>query len=572
MINVVGVRFEQNGKMIYFDVDAFSPSMGDYVVAQSAKGPDLGEVIMGVRPVDETVFKTAIPKILRIATEQDIQHATDNRNRETEAFYIAQRKIADHHLEMKLVSVECMFDNSKMIFYFTANGRVDFRALVKDLASHFKTRIELRQIGVRDEARVLGGLGPCGRPICCGAFLKDFQPVSIKMAKEQNLSLNPTKISGVCGRLMCCLKYEEDQYEQTRKRMPRVGREVITPDGPGIVSDLNIVKETVKVRIARGDDFEIREYPLDQISRPGAAPAMANRSGEEHAAQIAEMDDLPDVPDLSDLSDLPVLAEMEEMDEISLEAVALEEDFLPSEPSTPERTQLERSKSDNSQPERSQSERSQSSRSKSERSQPQRARRPDRGVAQKQNPVRDEAEQFEEQNPSPDYDDALLDQFDEDELLQEELFRGKQQRKPRPSRPGNPPKKSDRKQNRDGKQKNRNQKDGAKADRNDSKKHLGQPVRRENPSKAKDMQADRASYQNKPETVIAASVPLKAENTQKENLRNNETAYRTANSNGQAQREQKPRSGFNSGSSWAEALEKAMRQADGKMDASQNQG
>ena len=160
-----------------------------------------------------------------------------------------------------------------MLFYFTANGRVDFRALVKDLAAIFRTRIELRQIGVRDEARMLGGLGPCGRPICCGSFLNDFQPVSIRMAKEQNLSLNPTKISGVCGRLMCCLKYEQDQYEQVRKRMPRVGREVVTPDGNGTVSDLNIVKETVFVRIPNGDATEIREYSLEQISRPGASAA-----------------------------------------------------------------------------------------------------------------------------------------------------------------------------------------------------------------------------------------------------------------------------------------------------------
>ena len=177
---------------------------------------------------------------------------------------------------MKLVSVEYAFDNSKILFYFTANGRVDFRSLVKDLASVFKMRIELRQIGVRDEAKMLGGLGPCGRPICCGAFLDEFQPVSIKMAKEQNLSLNPTKISGVCGRLMCCLKYEQDHYEQTRKKMPKTGKEVSTPAGTGIVSDLNILKETVSVRITTGDSSEIKEFPLEEIVRIDAEKAHEN--------------------------------------------------------------------------------------------------------------------------------------------------------------------------------------------------------------------------------------------------------------------------------------------------------
>ena len=267
MIRVVGVRFQQNGKMIYYDAGVLEPAVGDYVVAETGRGFELAEVILGIHEMEEDQVQSALPRLNRLATPQDIQQATDNRSREREAYVICQRKIAEHQLEMKLVSVESTFDNSKMLFYFTANGRVDFRALVKDLASTFRTRIELRQIGVRDEARMLGGLGPCGRPICCGTFLNDFQPVSIKMAKEQNLSLNPTKISGVCGRLMCCLKYEQDQYEQTRKRMPRVGREVVTPDGNGIVSDLNIVKETVSVRITSGDSTEIREYPLADITR-----------------------------------------------------------------------------------------------------------------------------------------------------------------------------------------------------------------------------------------------------------------------------------------------------------------
>ena len=264
---IIGVQFQKNGKLYYFDPDGFEVKVGDYVIVDTSRGQDLGEVITGSRNIDETQWNTPLKKVIRIATEQDIQHGIDNRAKEKEAFSICQKKITEHKLEMKLVSVEYAFDNSKILFFFTANGRVDFRSLVKDLASIFKMRIELRQIGVRDEAKMLGGLGPCGRQICCGSFLDQFQPVSIKMAKEQNLSLNPTKISGVCGRLMCCLKYEQDHYEQTRKKMPKVGREVSTPDGTGPVTDLNIVKETVFVRLANGDSSEIREYKLEDITR-----------------------------------------------------------------------------------------------------------------------------------------------------------------------------------------------------------------------------------------------------------------------------------------------------------------
>ena len=269
MVKIVGIQFQNNGKIHYFDANDLMMKPGDYVVADTAKGLDLGEVVIGIREVEESA-NAPVRKIVRIATQQDIQHSTENREKEKEAYQTCQKKIAEHQLDMKLVSVEYAFDNSKILFYFTANGRVDFRSLVKDLASVFKMRIELRQIGVRDEAKMLGGLGPCGRPICCGAFLDEFQPVSIKMAKEQNLSLNPTKISGVCGRLMCCLKYEQEHYEQTRKKMPKTGREVSTPAGTGIVSDLNILKETVSVRITNGDSSEIKEFKLEEIVRPDA--------------------------------------------------------------------------------------------------------------------------------------------------------------------------------------------------------------------------------------------------------------------------------------------------------------
>ena len=253
MVNVIGVRFQNAGKLYFFDPGPYWPTPGDFVIVETARGIEFGEVVTPVREINDEQLSAPLKQVVRIATAQDVQHAQDNKRSEKEAYAICQKKIGEHKLDMKLVSVEYTFDNSKILFYFTANGRVDFRSLVKDLAAVFKTRIELRQIGVRDEAKMLGGLGPCGRPVCCGSFLGDFQPVSIKMAKEQNLSLNPTKISGVCGRLMCCLKYEQDNYEQTRKRMPKVGKEVMTPDGVGVVWDLNIIKETVRVRIQKGD-------------------------------------------------------------------------------------------------------------------------------------------------------------------------------------------------------------------------------------------------------------------------------------------------------------------------------
>ncbi|MBE5779062.1 MAG: stage 0 sporulation protein [Clostridiales bacterium] len=265
MAQIVGVRFKNAGKLYYFDPGKLWPAAGDFVIVETARGLEYGQVITGVRQVEEESLVTPLKPVVRIASEQDIRHAAENAAFEKEAYGICQQKIGEHKLDMKLVGVEQTFDNSKILFYFTANGRVDFRSLVKDLATVFHTRIELRQIGVRDEAKMLGGLGPCGRPICCGSFLGDFQPVSIKMAKEQNLSLNPTKISGVCGRLMCCLKFEEDHYEATSKRMPKMGKEVESPEGKGTVIDLNILKETVTIRIVKGDSSEIKVFPLEEL-------------------------------------------------------------------------------------------------------------------------------------------------------------------------------------------------------------------------------------------------------------------------------------------------------------------
>jgi len=281
MAAVVGVRFKNAGKLYYFDPGKLWPAAGSFVVVETARGVEYGQVITGVREVDDDLIAAPLKQVLRVATAEDAKHAAENEKYEKEAYQICQHKIEEHKLDMKLVGVEQTFDNAKILFYFTANGRVDFRSLVKDLASVFHTRIELRQIGVRDEAKMLGGLGPCGRPICCGTFLGDFQPVSIKMAKEQNLSLNPTKISGVCGRLMCCLKFEQDHYESTRKRMPKVGKEVSTPEGFGTVVDINVLKETLTVRIFKGDTTEFKTFALEEVkwNKP-AQPAAENRASE----------------------------------------------------------------------------------------------------------------------------------------------------------------------------------------------------------------------------------------------------------------------------------------------------
>jgi cell fate regulator YaaT (PSP1 superfamily) len=266
MVTVVGIRFKKAGKIYYFDPDVIPVKSGDFAIVETARGVEYGEVVVGPKEVSEDEIIAPLKKVLRMASEDDRLRNEENKSREEEAASICLKKIEEHRLSMKLVDVEYTFDNNKVIFYFTADGRVDFRELVKDLASIFKTRIELRQIGVRDEAKMVGGLGPCGRPMCCASFLGEFEPVSIKMAKEQNLSLNPTKISGICGRLMCCLKYEQDTYETIRKKLPRVGSIVNTPDGQGEVVENSVVKEAVKVKLAVGDEEETRLYPVTSVS------------------------------------------------------------------------------------------------------------------------------------------------------------------------------------------------------------------------------------------------------------------------------------------------------------------
>lgn len=270
---VVGVRFKKAGRMYYFDPGDLQITESDGVIVETSRGIEYGEVVLSAHNVEEDELVAPLKEVVRVATEEDSETNERNLQLEEEAFTVCQEKIAEHALDMKLVDVEYTFNGSKITFFFTSEGRVDFRELVKDLAHVFKTRIELRQIGVRDEAKMLGGLGSCGLPICCKTFLEDFQPVSIKMAKEQNLSLSPTKISGLCGRLMCCLKYEQEAYENMRRLMPRINREVITADGRGTVLDNNVITEKSKVRVLLSDGtLDVREYHFTKLRKPGNTP------------------------------------------------------------------------------------------------------------------------------------------------------------------------------------------------------------------------------------------------------------------------------------------------------------
>ena len=266
MTKVIGVRFRPAGKIYFFDPLEFHIEKNDHVIVETARGIEFGTVVSGIKEVEEEKVVQPLKPVLRIANERDVEQETANKEREKEAFQICLEKIREHGLEMKLIDAEYTFDNNKVLFYFTADGRIDFRELVKDLASVFKTRIELRQIGVRDETKIVGGIGICGRPLCCHSYLSDFVPVSIKMAKEQNLSLNPAKISGVCGRLMCCLKNEEETYEELNRRLPNIGDFVNTADGlKGEVQSVNVLRQLVKVIVNVGDEKEIKEYAVEQL-------------------------------------------------------------------------------------------------------------------------------------------------------------------------------------------------------------------------------------------------------------------------------------------------------------------
>ena len=265
MKRIVGVRFKRLGKIYFFDPKWLEVKKGDKVIVDTAQGEEIAEVAVPNRMIDDDKVVEPLKKVLRLASTRDLKHAEECRKKEKEAFELCNKKIKEHKLDMTLTDVEYKFDNSKILFYFTADGRIDFRDLVKDLASIYKTRIELRQIGVRDEVKRIGGNGVCGRELCCCSFLSDFETVSIKMAKEQNISLNPSKISGNCGRLMCCLKYEQEVYEEKLSRLPNIGAIVETPDGKGEVDGVETLKEVVKVKIKDGEIFKIKKYEVKDI-------------------------------------------------------------------------------------------------------------------------------------------------------------------------------------------------------------------------------------------------------------------------------------------------------------------
>ncbi len=278
MVEIVEIKFKKNGKAYYFDPAGLKIKKGTAIMVETTRGIEIGEVVAENKKIDESKIISPLKPVLRIATEDEIKQAEENRKKEKEAFKICVEKIEKHKLDMKLIEVEYTFDQSKILFYFTSDGRVDFRELVKDLASVFKTRIELRQIGVRDEAKIIGGLGICGRKLCCASHLGGFEPVSIKMAKEQNLSLNPTKISGTCSRLMCCLKYEQEAYEDLLKNTPSVGSLVETPDGKGNVSEVNLLKGLLKVAFKNGEDVTYKQYEAKDVKTLKSAKVKVSAS------------------------------------------------------------------------------------------------------------------------------------------------------------------------------------------------------------------------------------------------------------------------------------------------------
>ncbi len=289
MISIIGVRFRPAGKIYYFDPLDFEVKAGDHVIVETARGVEYGLVVLDKREISENEDMPPLKPIIRMATDEDEQRVKANKEKEKDALAVCRTKVEKHGLDMKLIGCEYTFDNSKLLFYFTADGRVDFRELVKDLATVFHTRIELRQIGVRDETKLRGGIGICGRELCCHTYLSDFIPVSVKMAKEQNLSLNPTKISGNCGRLMCCLKHEEDAYEYLNSKLPNIGDLVHTPEGlTGEVSDRNVLKQKVKVLVhvngADGDEKELREYKVEELK---FRPKKPRRDSKDDAAEKA---------------------------------------------------------------------------------------------------------------------------------------------------------------------------------------------------------------------------------------------------------------------------------------------
>jgi cell fate regulator YaaT (PSP1 superfamily) len=293
MTRVIGVRFRTAGKIYFFSPGKYVIKKGDHVIVETARGVEYGTVVGEPREVEDDEVVKPLKPVLRTASTKDDEQEKANREKEKEAFRVCLEKIRKHNLDMKLIDAEYTFDNNKILFYFTADGRIDFRELVKDLAAVFKTRIELRQIGVRDETKIIGGYGICGRPLCCHSYLSDFVPVSIKMAKEQSLSLNPTKISGVCGRLMCCLKNEEDVYEELNRKMPGIGDICKAKDGlEGEVSSVNILRQTIKILVDVDDEKEVHEYKLDDIESIKKKPKKKNQNNKKNSQEDEEIKEL----------------------------------------------------------------------------------------------------------------------------------------------------------------------------------------------------------------------------------------------------------------------------------------
>ena len=300
-MKVIGVRFRNAGKIYYFDPKDYEIEKGQHVIVETARGMEYGDVVLGNKEVEDNKDLMPLKSVIRVATPEDDAKEAKNHEKEKEAFKICLERIAKHGLEMKLIDAEYTFDNNKVLFYFTADGRIDFRELVKDLASVFKTRIELRQIGVRDETKILGGIGICGRPLCCNTHLSEFVPVSIKMAKEQNLSLNPTKISGVCGRLMCCLKHEADTYEYLNSKLPDVGEFVKTFDGVrGEVASVNVLRQTVKLLVEVNDEKELQEYRIEELKYKPHKKKDKLKLSEEEKKALAELEKKEETSKLDD--------------------------------------------------------------------------------------------------------------------------------------------------------------------------------------------------------------------------------------------------------------------------------
>ena len=305
MVKVIGVRFRNAGKIYYFAPGKYEIKSGQHVIVETARGIEYGYVVLGTREVEDGKVVQPLKSVIRMATKEDEAVEEANKKKEKDAFKVCLEKIRKHNLEMKLIDVEYTFDNNKILFYFTADGRIDFRELVKDLAAVFKTRIELRQVGVRDETKIVGGIGICGRPLCCHSYLSEFIPVSIKMAKEQNLSLNPTKISGVCGRLMCCLKNEEETYEYLNSRLPAVNDTVTTEDGlKGEVHSVNVLRQTVKVVVEIGDEKEIREYDVKQLKfKPRRRKEKNGGAGKQEERELKKLEAMEKKEGKSKLND-----------------------------------------------------------------------------------------------------------------------------------------------------------------------------------------------------------------------------------------------------------------------------